>query len=126
MIKVKQVRPMFNRIVTTMDTYIEPEYVAGTNIIDTKKSRGSLKEYQKVIAVGPMVKNLKVGDLVCIDPKRYAVMKHNPGSLNNGVIKDNPVVGYNFDCVVIDGKDCLLLVDSDVSFVVESYEEVSD
>ena len=67
---------------------------------------------------------MKEGDLVCIDPKRYAVMKHQDGSMRDGVITDNPIVGYNFNMVNINGETYLYLYDSDVRYVVEDYEEI--
>jgi len=123
MLKIKKIKPMFNNIVTTADKY-EDDYRTG-GIIDPSKSRGSLKEYQTVVAVGNMVKDIKPGDTVMIDPKRYAVMKHKPGSLKDGVITDNPVIGYNFNTVMINDVMHLILVDTDVRYVFEG-EEVPD
>lgn len=119
--KIKKVKPMFNGIITTMNRYGDDVKLQGTTLIDSSKSN-TVKEYQTVLAVGPMVRGIEVGDTVFINPKRYAVMKHKAGSLQDGVIKDNPVVGYNFDAVEIDGKDCLYLQDSDVKFIAEIEE----
>lgn len=123
MLKIKKIKPMFNNIVTTADKYDEDYRTGG--IIDPSKSRGSLKEYQTVVAVGNMVKDIKPGDTVMIDPKRYAVMKHQAGSLKDGVITDNPVIGYNFNTVMINDVMHLILVDADVRYVFEG-EEVPD
>lgn len=121
---IKKVKPLFNGLITTMDKYTNDVKIAGTNLTDAIKS-GAVKEYQKVLAVGPMVRGIEVGDTVFINPARYAVMKHKKGSLEDGVIKDNPVIGYNFDIVTIDGEDCLYLQDNDIRFVaeVEEFEE---
>nr|DAI06020.1 MAG TPA: co-chaperonin [Crassvirales sp.] len=118
---IKKVKPMFDGLVTTMNRYDSNTKVRGTDIIDSSKA-GSVKEYQTVIAVGPMVRGIEVGDTVFINPKRYAVMKHKPGSLQDGVIKDNPVIGYNFDIVEIDGVEHLYLQSSDIKFVAEVEE----
>ena len=125
MIKIKKIKPMFNSLITTMDEYDSPVYTAG-GIIDGSKKTGAVKEYQKVIEVGPMVRDIKVGDVVCINPSRFAVMKHQKGSLKDGVIGDNPVVGYNFNVVEMDDSQCLLLQDRDIDFVVSEYEEIPD
>lgn len=109
---------MFNRLVTTMDKY---DIKKTNGIIDPTKSN-AVKEYQKVLAVGPMVRNIQVGDIVFIDPRRYAVMKHREGTLQDGVIKDNPVIGYKFDIVEIDGEDCLMLEDNDIKYIAEIEE----
>ena len=67
-----------------------------------------------------------MGDLVCINPQRFAVKKHEAGSLKDGIIGDNPVITYNFDTIQINGEQCLLLQDRDVDFIIEDYEEVTD
>lgn len=123
MINIKKIRPMFTALVTTMDKY-EEDAVNSSGIIETNKQQGGLKEYQEVLAIGDSVRGIKVGDLVCINPTRFGVKKHRDGSLKDGVITDNPIITYNFDVVVLDGKQCLLLQDRDIEFVVEEYEEI--
>ena len=115
---------MFNGIVTTLNRYGNDQKIKGTDLIDSTKV-GAVKEYQTVVSVGPMVRGINVGDVVFINPKRYAVMKHKPGTLQDGVIKDNPVVGYNFDIIEIDGVEHLYIQDGDVKFVaeIEEFEE---
>lgn len=125
MLKVKSIKPLFTSLITTMDKY-EQDKITDGGLIDTSKQQGTLKEYQTVLAVGDSVRNIKVGDLVCVNPARFAVRKHEKGSMRDGVITDNPVVGYNFDIVEMDGKNCLLLQDRDIEFIIEDYEEVPD
>lgn len=120
MINIKKIKPMANYLVTTKEVYTDKD-VKGSTIITNVV--GSLKEYQRVIAVGPMVRSIKEGDLVCINPKRYARYKHEAGSLKDGVITDNPVVAYNFNIVEIDHTQHLLLTEQDIDFVIEDYEE---
>lgn len=124
MLKIKKIKPMFTSLITTMDKY-EKDVVIG-NLIDVSKREGSLKEYQKVLAVGSSVRDIKVGDLVCVNPTRFAVKKHQEGSLKDGIITDNPTIAYNFDVVEMDGKQCLLLQDRDIDFIIEDYEEVPE
>lgn len=116
---IKKIKPLFNGLITTMDKY--PKIVTTGTVIDPTKS-GAVKEYQKVVAIGPMVRGIEVGDTVFINPSRYAVMKHKKGTLEDGIIKDNPVVGYNFDIVNIDGVDHLFLQDNDIKYVAEVEE----
>lgn len=125
MLKVKKIKPLFTSLITTMDKY-EQDKITDGGLIDTSKQQGTLKEYQTVLAVGDSVRNIKVGDLVCVNPARFAVRKHEKGSMRDGVITDNPVVGYNFDIVEMDGKNCLLLQDRDIEFIIEDFEEVPD
>lgn len=120
MLNIKKIKPMANYLVTTKDEYGGEDTTQGGLIT---KMKGSLKEYQRVVAVGPVVRGIQVGDIVCINPKRYARYKHNPGSLKNGVISDNPVISYNFNVIELDHVPHLLLTDQDIDFVIEDYEE---
>ena len=122
MINIKKVKPMFNAIITTMNRY-EDDDDSDTLI---KNTSGSLKEYQTVVAVGGSVRDIKVGDIVQIDPSRYAQKQHKEDSLKNGIVSDNPVMSYNFKTILIDGEQCLLLYDSDISYIIEEYEEVNE
>lgn len=120
MLNIKKIKPMANYLVTTKDEYTENDVKKGGLIT---KVIGSLKEYQKVVAIGPMVRGIQVGDLVCINPKRYAKYKHQPGSLKDGVITDNPVISYNFNVIELNHVSHLLLTDQDIDFVIEEYED---
>jgi len=120
MLKIKKMRPMFNQLITTLERYGYDNYEDG--IMTSQK--GDIKEYQKVLAVGSSVNEVKVGDVVLIDPTRYAERKHQEGSMKDGIISDNPVVKYNFNTIKINGEDCLIIYDSDVSFILDDYEEV--
>lgn len=116
---------MFTSLITTMDKY-EHDVTTRGGLIDTTKQQGGLKEYQTVLAVGSSVRDIKVGDIVCVNPARFAVRKHQAGTLKDGIVTDNPVTTYNFDVVEMDGKQCLLLQDRDIDFIIEEYEEVPD
>ena len=122
MINIKKVKPMFNAIITTMNRY-EDDDNSDTLI---KNTSGSLKEYQTVVAVGGSVRDIKVGDVVQIDPSRYAQKQHKEDSLKNGIVSDNPVMSYNFKTILIDGEECLLLYDSDISYIIEEYVEINE
>lgn len=120
MLNIKKIRPMANYLVTTKEEYTD-EDVKNEGLIT--KVKGSLKEYQKVVAVGPMVRNIQVGDLVCINPRRYARRKYQEGSLKDGVITENPVVSYSFNVIELDHVSHLLLTDQDIDFVIEESED---
>lgn len=119
---IKKIKPMFTALITTMNKY-EHDIITDGGLIDTSKQQGCLKEYQRVVAVGTTVRDIKEGDLVCINPTRFAVRKHKDGSLKDGVISDNPVVDYKFDIVEMNNTPYLLLQDRDINFIVEDYEE---
>lgn len=122
--KLLKIQPMFNRVITTMDAYESDQVVGG--VIDPTKAKGSLKEYQTVVAVGDTVRGIKVGDVVCINPTRYRVMKHADKSLKNGIVGDNVTIGYKFNTISIADKECLMLYDQDIDFVILESEDVPD
>ena len=124
MLRIKKLRPMFTNIVTTMNLY-EDDMTTKAGLIDTSKQKGALKEYQTVLAVGNAVRDIHVGEIVCINPIRYAQYKYDKNSLKD-LASGNPVTGYNFNVVEIDGTGCLLLHDEDIRYVIEDYEEVPD
>ena len=121
---IKKIKPLFNMLVTTCNKYDSNIKLAGTDLLDSTKAN-TIKEYQTVIAVGPSVRGIEVGDVVFINPARYIVRKHQEGSLKDGVITDNPVIGYKFETVDVDGKICLLLFDNDIKFTatIEEFDE---
>lgn len=118
MIKIKEIKPVFDGVLTTMDKYEGNE---NEGVIITK-IEGAVKEYQKVLAIGSAVREVAVGDLVEINPSRYAVKKWQDGSLKDGVVTENPVMRYNFNTVEVDGKECLLLHQNDIEFVIKRYD----
>ena len=119
--KIKKLRPLFTKILVTMNKY-EADQKSG-KLIDTTKLAGTVKDYQTVVAVGQNSAGIKEGDVVVINPKRYAVMKHKEGSLQDGVITDNPVIGYNFPVIEVNGVDHMLLDTQDIEYVIEEFEE---
>lgn len=116
---------MFTALLTTMDLYDEDTFTKG-GIIEASKQKGTVKEYQRVVSVGESVRGIKEGDLVCIDPTRYAVKKHSDNSIKTDIEGGNPILEYRFDVIVVDGKKHLLLQDRDIQFVIEEYEEVEE
>lgn len=115
---------MANKVLTTCELY--DTNLTADGIIDSSKEEGAIREYQRVIACGPMVRDVKVGDLIVINPTRYQVMKHKEGSLKDGVFMDNPVMGYNFPILEIGDTPHLYIYDSDVDFIIEDFEEITE
>lgn len=121
MITIKKIRPVFNCILTTMDTYTDEELKVG-GIIDAGKAKMSIKEHQTVIAVGSTAREVKAGDIIKINPERYKVRKYKDNSIKNDINTFNPVEYFQFRTVTVEGKKYLLLYDSDVDYIVEEYE----
>jgi co-chaperonin GroES (HSP10) len=119
--KVKAIKPLFNSIITTADKYEEDATKNG--IIDASKQQGTLKENQMVISVGSAVRDINVGDIVNINPIRYAVKKYDKDSIRQDVAGGNPIVGYQFDFVEINGEEYMHLQDRDINYVITDFEE---
>lgn len=120
-LKITKIKPMFNAVLTTMDKY-EEDVTAG-KLIDGSKTKGTIKEYQRVLEVGPAAR-VNVGDLVMINPSRYADVqhKHKKNSLGQYDSEDFTSITYHFNVVNVNGKDCLLINDNDIDFVFEGEE----
>lgn len=115
--KIKKIKPLFNKIVTTCDIY-KSDVKQGGIIVAVK---GTIKEYQTVEAVGSTVRDIKVGDVVFINPKRYIVQQHKEKKEKSiqGVVGDNMTLGVEFPIVEYDDKKHLLIYDQDVDYIVE-------
>ena len=122
---IKKIKPLNNYLVVTGDKYQEDMKENG--LIVSKK--GDLKLYQKVLAIGQVIRGIAVGDMVMINPARYAVMKYDENSLKNDMDM-NKIIKWNLPWVTLDNdegepQDCLLLTESDIQFVFEG-EEVNE
>lgn len=124
MLKVKKVQPMFNRIVTTAHKYDNQQYTDG-GLIDGTHLEGTVKEYQTVVEVGSMVRELKPGDVVLIDPTRYIKRRYSKDSIQND-LDNNPIISIEFPIVVINDEDHFLIEDRDIIYIIKDYEEVDD
>jgi hypothetical protein len=124
-LKLKKITPLYNAIVTTATKYEEHSNIPGTTLIDAGKMKRGLNEYQVVIAVGTTVQEVKVGDLVCINPDRYRIIKQKSATKSEMAETYEPtVIGYNFNVLELDGTECLMLYESDIKFIINDYEEV--
>lgn len=118
MIHLKKISPTFTTVITTADVYDKDQYENG--LIVAKK--GTVMEFQKVLYVGDTVKNIKEGDLVHIDPIRYAVFYQDPNSVKaNGAVKS-----YNIPQLVINGERCFKITQADIDFVVDEWDEAEE
>jgi hypothetical protein len=122
MLKINSIKPLFNKIVTTCDVYEKGKTNGGIIV----KTEGTIKEYQRVEAVGSTVRDIKVGDLILINPKRYLVPQHKDkkDSIRN-VIGDELTMGVNFPMVEYGGKRHLLIYDQDIDYIIDG-EEVEE
>lgn len=122
MLHITKVKPLFTSIVTTADRF-EKDVTDGGLIIAKK---GDLKLWQKVVAIGSSVRDIKVGDMVMINADHYALKKYDKNSLQND-LDNNPTLRYAFNFLDIYDKDGnshehLLLNDRDIFYVFEGEE----
>lgn len=116
---------MFSGVVTTKDKYGIDDVPKGT-LIDPKKVQGSLKEYQTIVAVGSLVRDVKVGDVVKINPTAYAkYAPYKPGDGMRVVIngQEKTLLGYEIPTVELDGVEHLFIQERDIEYIVEEFEE---
>lgn len=126
-LNLKKIKPMASYILTTANKYESDKKIAGTSLIDATKKDG-LMNYQTVVAVGPFVRDIKVGDLVCINPKAYAVHKQVENSIKSDMQTQryDDVIRYFFNIITLDGVDHVMFTDRDIEYIVEEYEEINE
>lgn len=122
---IKKVRPLFTGVITTAKKYVGMQTAdKGGLILDTRKMDGSLNTYQTVLSVGTMVHDLKEGDIVKVNFKRYAKSRHTPGAIDEAENKqfDNMSITYEIPMIIINDEECLFLQNNDIEYVIEEYE----
>lgn len=119
---IKKITPRYTTVVTTMHKYAVDEVSDAGLVTDTNKLAGTIKEFQTVVSVGSSVRGIKEGDLVCINPEKYAVHKFRENSIK-GDLMENQVTGYRFTIVELDHIPHLMLQDTDIMYVIDEWEE---
>lgn len=122
MLHIKKIKPLFTSIITTGEVFSEDYYENGL----IKAAKGNLKPWQRVVAVGTSVRDIKEGDLVMVNLENYVVKKYSKDSVQND-LDNNPSLSLKMNWVVMDdehgeSRDCLLLNDRDVLYVFEGEE----
>lgn len=123
MLHITKIKPVFNHLLITADKFDKDMIQAGVIVAN----KGDLKLWQKVIAIGSAVRDVKVGDMVMIDPMKYAVRKYNKNSVQND-LDNNPVLTYNFPFETVDDEkgepqDCLYITEDAVKYAFEGREK---
>lgn len=123
MLHITKIRPTFNHILASGDKFNKDMIQNGVIIA----GKGDLKLWQTVVAIGPLVRDIKVGDKVMIIPDHFAVKKYNKNSVHND-LDNNPVLTYNFPFETIDNEkgepeEYLYISDQDVRYVFEGEEK---
>ena len=123
MLKVKDIRPVYTRLITTANKYEETQM--NGNLIDVNKMEGRYKEYQTVVRVGSAVREVKEGDVVLIDPSRYMKRKFSDNSLREDFV-ENPIVEINIPTATMNDEDYFMIEERDIAYVIADSEEVPD
>jgi len=123
MLHVTKIKPLFDHLLITADRF-EKDMIHSGVILANK---GDLKLWQTVVAIGSVVRDIKVGDKVMINPNDFAVKKYNKNSVQND-LDNNPVLTYNFPFETVDDekgepKDYLYISDRNVKYVFEGIEK---
>lgn len=125
MLKLKEIKPMFNQVLVTENLYGWDDKDESGIIIATK---GDLKMYQTVLAVGDDVKHVKPGDVVALNLYKYAEFKEDPNSVK--AISGNSVVKLRLNEVEMTNEEgenvsCFIVDERDIKYILTDYEEVT-
>jgi co-chaperonin GroES (HSP10) len=125
MLKVKSIKPLYTGIITTANRYTSDTNVDGGILLDKNRLEGSVKEYQTVVKAGSSVREVKVGDVVLINPSHYMKKKYNDNSLREDMV-DNPTIEINIPTVTMNDEEYFMIQENDVAYIIEDFEEVPD
>ena len=123
MLKVKDIRPVYTRLITTANKYEETQM--NGNLIDVNKMEGRYKEYQTVVRVGSAVREVEEGDVILIDPSRYMKRKFSDNSLREDFV-ENPIVEISIPTVTMNDEDYFMIEERDIAYVIADSEEIPD
>ena len=118
-IRINEIKPLFTTIITTLDVYEEDLIENGV----LKAPQGSLRMYQKVLAVGSSVRDVKVGDTVLLNFSDYIKRKFKENSIKEDMSAQEDEYVYDIPRILIGGKICGKFQDRDVEGVITDFEE---
>lgn len=123
MLKITKINPVATRMLVTGEVYSEDMYNEH-GIIESKK--GDMREYQTVLEVGPMVRDIKVGDKVMLNMMHFAVMQYDSNSIKKDMGMQK-IKGYQFPKIELTNDDgskqeCLYIDQQDIVFSFEGEE----
>lgn len=123
MLKITKINPVATRMLVTGEVYSEDMYNEH-GIIENKK--GDMKEYQTVLEVGPMVRDIKIGDKVMLNMMHFAVMQYDKNSIKNDMGMQK-IKGFQFPKMELTKEDgskqeCLYIDQQDIVFSFEGEE----
>lgn len=113
---LKRIMPTVNHILVSADVYGATS-AAPDGVVDSSSVEGALKPVQTVLAVGPGVRQIEVGQRVMLNPQRYTRPVHmrDPNSV---MADDFASTVTEFPTVDVDGRTCIYVYDTDVDMIV--------
>ena len=135
-LKLKKIQVRNNVVITTATKYFKEEdrekYFSDLKeqhkIFTTAESKNLPILTQKVVNVGPTVRDIKEGDYVRINPLFYLSRKliEQKNSIQQDVADYTGVtlkeayseLDYNFPKIVIDDEEYLILFDRDIDYII--------
>jgi hypothetical protein len=107
-------------VITTLNVYEEDLIVDGI----VRVPKGSLKRYQTVVATGPNVRDVKVGDLVLLNVQNYEIKKYKNNSIKENISEMEEEVTYDIPKIFIGDIMYGKFQERDMDGVIEEYEEL--
>ena len=122
MFKIKEVKPLFTGVITTAYTYKDEIKTGSGLLVDASKLAGTLTQLQRVVACGGMCTEIKPGDIVCLNYKRYAVPQQVPGAIENNKQTSKFQMTYQIPKIEFGDKECLFVQYNDIEYIVTDFE----
>ena len=130
-LNLKKIQVRNNAIITTaerlnVEEHIELEHDKATGLLfkNMSEANNAHKLIQKVVNVGPMVRDIKEGDWVFLNPLHYmnrqmVEQKSDiSADINEKHMKEIYGPDYEFPTIYLDGVEHLMLFDRDVEYII--------
>lgn len=114
-LRIERIKPVFTQVLTTCEVY-------GREGLVMEHMEGSVKEWQRVLAVGGAVRGIEPGDMVIVSPEAYIKRQYDANSLQND-IGNNKTVRVDMPVYETVSGRVMLIDQSDVKLVFEGEEE---
>jgi hypothetical protein len=148
-LNLKKIQVRNNAIITTAEKYfteeelkeldgkitLEHDKATGILFKDTAHAKNLPKLVQQVVNIGPMVRDIKVGDWVFLNPLHYlnrhlinqrnSIQQDIADANGNSLKEEFNEMDYDFPVIKLDGVEHLMLFDRDVEYIILEANEGS-
>jgi hypothetical protein len=113
-----KIRPRANEIVISANFIIAAN--EDKKVIDKDQQMIYFDEFQTVLRVGSVVRDINVGDVICVNPKRFAKYQEQKSRVRAAVEGyEKVLIGYDFPIISTSFGDVMLITDGDVKYIIE-------